>query len=212
MCFQDSWAICRIFKKTNSLSMVQKALSHPWISELPGGMVSDLLTQQGANFNQFCSENITTPSAIQFCGNTKQEQLHQISNANITNFSVSASASDIPAYKPIINSNTVTKSQQIPVSDGDLADNLMFYTLEPTGPTNPDYIGFEEPSQNYGGFSISLPQDMQPNITQVQLNQWESTVERTIGFPFNLPSNEAWKSALASWDSPPCSTEMSTSF
>jgi len=36
--------------------MVQKALSHPWISQLPGSMVTELLTQT-TNINQFCSEN-----------------------------------------------------------------------------------------------------------------------------------------------------------
>lgn len=229
----DSWAICRIFKKTNSLSMVQKALSQPWISQLPGSMVSDIFTQ-GANCNnQFCSENISCTtevvgsSSIQFCGKN-QEQPHQVvSNAN-TN--TSFSASDInPPYKPINSSSTISKSSQIPVSDGDLADNL-FYTLEATGPTkctvdvgsmlsNSDYIGFEEPNQQqqYSGFSISLPQDMQANIgTEIigaeeqgwRKNQLE-TVGRTIGFPFSLPPNDAWKAPLA-WDSPLCPTEMST--
>ncbi|KAJ1399714.1 NAC domain [Sesbania bispinosa] len=219
----DSWAICRIFKKTNSLSMVQKALSHPWISQLPGNMVSDIFTQSANCNNQFCSENISCTtevvgsSAIQFCGKN-QEQLHQVSDANTnTNFS----ASDInPPYKPINSSSTISKSSQIPVSDGDLADNLIFYTPEATGPTNPDYIGFEEPNQQqYSGFSISLPQDMQANIgTEIigaeeqgwRKNQLE-TVGRTIGFPFSLPPNDAWKAPLA-WDSPLCPSEMSTTY
>ncbi|XP_061346166.1 protein FEZ [Gastrolobium bilobum] len=199
---RDSWAICRIFKKTSSMSMAQKALSYPWISQLPGSMVSDMLTQ-----NISCTKEAGS-SAIQFCGNNKE--LHQVSNAN-TNFL----ASDIPSYKPI-NSSTVSKSSQIPVSDGDLADNFIFYTLEATGPTkctvdassmlsNPDYIGFEEPNQEYSGFSISLPQDMQANMgieigeeeqgwrknqNQVQFNQWDTT-GRTIDFPFSLPPNDA---------------------
>ncbi|XP_027359382.1 protein FEZ [Abrus precatorius] len=215
----DSWAICRIFKKTNSLSMAQKALSHPWISQLPGSMVSDILTH-GANCHQLGS------SAIQFCGD--KQELHQVSNANTTN---NFSASDIPSYKPI-SISTVCKPSQIPVSDGDLADNFIFYALEATGPTkstldassmlssNPDYIGFEEPNQQYSsGFSISLPHDMQPNMNietgteeqdwrknqvQEQLNQWE-TASRTIGFPFNVPPTVAW-------DSPLCPSEISTTY
>ncbi|KAK7316356.1 hypothetical protein VNO77_35332 [Canavalia gladiata] len=221
----DSWAICRIFKKTNSLSMAQKALSHPWISQLPGSMVSDILTQ-GVNCHELGSP------AIQFCGD--KQELHQVSNTNTntTNFS----ASEIPTYKPI-NSNTISKASQIPISDKDLADNFLFYTLEATVPTkctvdatssmlssNPDYIGFEEPNQHYGGFSISLPHDMQANISGgteeqdwrknqgfEQFNQWE-TAGRTIGFPFSLPTNDAWKSNVA-WDSsPPCPSEMSTTY
>ncbi|KAL5080234.1 hypothetical protein RYX36_008655, partial [Vicia faba] len=64
MNFQDSWAICRIFKKTNSLSMVQKALSHPWISQLPGNVVSELLGQT-TNINQFYSENNISCATIE---------------------------------------------------------------------------------------------------------------------------------------------------
>ena len=220
------------------MSIAQKALSHPWISQLPGSMVSDILTQ-GANCNQFSSENnisCTTEigsSAIQFCGN-KQQELHQASNANNTNFSLS----DIPSYRPI-NSSTVSKSsQQIPISNGDLDDNFIFYTLEATGLTkctvdasstmlsNPECIGFEEPNQQqYSGFSISLPHDMQPNMATdteeqgwrknpcpVQLNQYETG--RTIGFPFSLPPNDAWNKATATvaWDSLPCPSELSTSY
>ncbi|KAK7266373.1 hypothetical protein RIF29_19017 [Crotalaria pallida] len=179
----DLWAICRIFKKTTSMSMAQKALSQPWFSQLPGSMVSDILTQGSANFNnnnnnhQFSSENnnissCTTPIA-------SSTIIHQVSNAN-TNFSASA---EIPSYnKPIISSNniitTVSKSSsssQIPtVSNAVIVDlvaddsfNNIFYTLDSaTGPTNPDSIGFEEPNQQHyinstttTGFSISLPQD-----------------------------------------------------
>ncbi|KAG4911624.1 hypothetical protein AAZX31_19G020800 [Glycine max] len=201
----DSWAICRIFKKANSFSMAQKALSLPWISQLPGGMVSDMFTQ-GLNCH-----NIESP-AIQFCGD-KQDELHQVSNNAInTNFT----ASDIPTYKPI-NNSTASKS---PVSDGDLAaDNFIFYT----GPTkccstlldatnsmlshpNPDYIAFEEPNQqHYSGFSINLPQDMQQNM---------STETGTTGFPFSLspPYDAAWKASSVAWDSPPCPSDMSTTY
>ncbi|RDX99288.1 putative NAC domain-containing protein 94, partial [Mucuna pruriens] len=207
----DSWAICRIFKKTNSLSMAQKALSHPWISQLPGSMVSDMFTQ-GGNCHQLGS-----PS-IQFCGD--KQELHQVSNnAIITNFS----ASDIPTYKPINSSSTVSKPPPIPVSDGDLADNFIFYT----GPTkctldassmlslpNPDYIAFEELNQQYSGFSINPPQDMQQNMSTeagTKEQEWE-TVGRTTGFPFSLPPYDAWKASFVAWDIPPCPSDMPTTY
>lgn len=222
----DSWAICRIFKKTNSLSMVQKALSHPWISQLPGSMVSELLTQT-TNINQFCSENNISCTTIEqgsSAGTNLQINKHdiqQVSNT-INNFS----ASDFPNYKPINNINTISKSSQIQVPNGDIIDNLMFYTLEANGSTkctiddssilsNTNYIGFEDVNNQYNGFSISLPQDMQPNIVniqdQMQLNQWEN-LGRTIEFPFNLsPSFDALRTSVT-WDSPPCTSEMSTTF
>lgn len=180
--------------------MAQKALSHPWITQLPGGIVSDMFTQ-GAN----CHQQLGSP-AIQFCGD--KEELHQVSNnAIITNFSASNTNS------------TVSKTSPIPLSDVDLADNFIFYT----GPTkcstldassmlspNPDYIAFEEPNQQqYSGFSINLQHDMQQNIGakeldkgQEQLNQWE-TIGRTTGFPFSLPPYDAWKASSLAWDSPP---------
>ncbi|KAK7271750.1 hypothetical protein RJT34_27909 [Clitoria ternatea] len=220
----DSWAICRIFKKTNSLSTTQKTLSHPWISQLPGSMVSDILSQ-GTNSNQLGSPT------VQFCHDN--HELHQVSNTNTTNFSTL----DMPSYKPI-NSSTVSKPlSQVPISNGDLADNFIFYTLEETttsGPTkctmdvtsmlSSDCIGLEEPNQLYGGFSISLPHDMQQNIsieTRIeeqewrknqglgQLNQWE-TVGRTIGFPFTLPLSDAWNKVNVAWDGTP--SEMSTTY
>lgn len=102
----------------------------------------------------------------------------------------------------------------------------MFYTLDANGSTkctiddssilsNTNYIGFEDANNQYNGFSISLPQDMQPNIVniqdQMQLNQWEN-LGRTIEFPFNLsPSFDALRTSVT-WDSPPCTSEMSTTF
>lgn len=165
--------------KANSSNNVQKALSHPWISQLPGSMVFDLLTK-GASYNQFSSENIGSSN-----GN----------NNNNNNFSVL----DIPpTYTQQIsnNSSTISKPSQINVSNnGDFGDNLIFQTLEATSPTNciydatsllsnTDFIGFEETNQQFSGFSISLPNDM-------QTNEWESA-GRTIGFPFNLSPNDAW--------------------
>jgi hypothetical protein len=233
----DSWAICRIFKKTNSLSMVQKALSHPWISQLPGSMVSELLTQ-ATNINQFCSENnisCTTEQASSAGTNIQinKNELQQVSNSN--NFS----ALDFPTYKPINNINTISKSSHIPCSNGDIVDNLMFYTLEANGSTkcpiddssilsNTNYIGFEDTNNQYSGFSISLPQDMQPNIgleteqleeqgwrkniqDQMQLNQWDN-LGKTIDFPFSLSPNFDALRTSGIWDSPPCTSEMSTTY
>lgn len=213
--FQDSWAICRIFEKPNSQSKVQKALSHPWISQLPASMVSDFFTQQGANYNnnnnnQFCSEDISDTTTTEVAGSSA---IHQVSNNANTNFINSSSKV----------SNKSSQSQ-IPVSDGDLAlvDNLIFYTAGPTNKfnstvdasnsidmicNNTDYIGFEEPNNNnYSGFSItSLPQD----ILQLQTNYNMGGTEIagiTFGFPFSLPPNDA------TWDTFPCPSEMPTTY
>ncbi|QCD92588.1 hypothetical protein DEO72_LG5g655 [Vigna unguiculata] len=206
----DSWAICRIFKKTNSISMAQKALSHPWISQLSGSMVSDMFTQGAAT-----NHHLGSP-AIQFCED--KQDLNQVSNNEInTNFT----ASDIPSYKPIDSITVPKPSPQIPVSD-----DFLFYT-EHTKCTldassmlspNPDYITFEEPNQQqYSGFSTNLPhfiqqQNMSTETVTKEQQDWE-TIGRTTGFPFTLlPPYDSWKSSSVVWESPSCPSDISTTY
>ncbi|CAL0321747.1 unnamed protein product [Lupinus luteus] len=191
----DSWAICRIFKKTTSMSMAQKALSQSWFSQFPGTM--DILTLDDANCNlnnQFnnSDNNISSCPTTKIASSTiqqfqhQQQELHQLS------------PSDIPSYKPII-SNNITN----PNTDD---DSFMFCTLETIGSTYPiDCIGFEDTNnQHYSkssGFSINLPQDMQMQgnmPSPMQLN----------GFPFNLPPND--DDPIFPWESHPCPNDMST--
>ncbi|CBI22222.3 unnamed protein product, partial [Vitis vinifera] len=185
----DSWAICRIFKKTNS--MAQRALSHSWVSPpFPAtAMTADILSH-GAHCTQFSSENISCTtengSSIDLCCNN---DLQQASPASF-------SALDIPSYKAI----------------------------NPAA-CKPSIIDFGGPQQQFNGFSISLPEDLQGNIhtgeedtgfrksaSAGQANNPCGNI-RSIGFPFSLPSNVAdpWKLNLP-WDSPPCPSEMSTSY
>uniref|UniRef100_A0ACD6AK90 Uncharacterized protein n=1 Tax=Avena sativa TaxID=4498 RepID=A0ACD6AK90_AVESA len=53
----DSWTICRIFKKTSS--MAQRALSHAWGSPLPGTTEQDLFS--GMQASHFASESSSHP-------------------------------------------------------------------------------------------------------------------------------------------------------
>ncbi|TYH83852.1 hypothetical protein ES332_D02G160000v1 [Gossypium tomentosum] len=65
----DSWAICRIFKKTNSTA--QRALCHSWVSPIPEtSSISDMLSR-GSDTPQLSSDNIsltpkTSSSPVQF--------------------------------------------------------------------------------------------------------------------------------------------------
>lgn len=83
---QESWAICRIFKKTNSTA--QRALSHSWVSSLSETRASSMLTKDQES-TQFCSDNNmsltrkTSLLASQFCTDTQ----------NL----------DVASYKTIIN-------------------------------------------------------------------------------------------------------------
>ncbi|KAL5582314.1 hypothetical protein UlMin_014756 [Ulmus minor] len=213
----DSWAICRIFKKANS--MAQRALSHSWVSPLPEITASDIVLNQGTNCTQFSPENLSCTtelgSAIQFCCN------------NETNYS----ASEMPSFKP--NTSPFYKPV-FPFSNGE--NPTFFSPLEISGhakPTvdtsasmflNPPMIGNVSNTNEtveFDGFSASLAQDFQGNLegeddlscfkknpeTVQGTNQWGGM--RSIGFPFSLPSNDGWKPTLP-WDSPPCPSEMST--
>ncbi|KAI4352581.1 hypothetical protein L6164_006818 [Bauhinia variegata] len=225
---RDSWAICKIFKKTNSMSMAQKALSHSWMNHLPESMVSDILNQGTTNSNQFInSENISctteigsaAAAAIQFCGSKELHQ--QVSSANLT-----ATCSE----------NIHSKCSQFPALNGDFGDNGSFIfstldgsTVEPAKCAagsmilNPDYLSFEGPNQQFSGCSISVVADEQEcsrksSVNPAPVPQWEITGRPINGFPFSLPPNDSatnWKpiNTLA-WDSPspPCPSDMSTSY
>lgn len=148
------------------MSMAQKALSRPWIHHLQESMVADILTQGGANcYDQLSPENLSSTAE------------------NIS--SINFSASDIPSYKPI--NVPVSKSPQIPVSNGDFGERFIFSTLETSSSMllNPDCTGFEGANQQISGFSMSVPQaDMQGSIN--------TETGRAFGFPFSLPDPEVY--------------------
>ncbi|KAF9663725.1 hypothetical protein SADUNF_Sadunf17G0081900 [Salix dunnii] len=231
----DAWAICRIFKKTNS--MAQRALSHSWVSPiLPETTASDFLSQ-GAHCTQFRSENMSCTTEI-------GSNFHLGSNNDFQQASpASLSVLDIPSYRPI---NPIAHTSYLfPVSNGDLPNNFLFSPPEISGPIkstddapsmllNPALMGeasktsesieYEGSQQQFNGFSINLLQEMQGNIgtgDETGLRQDPSSIQdnnllgtiRSIAFPFSLPPNlpQAWKSNLP-WDSPSCPSEMSTTY
>lgn len=124
---QDSWAICRIFKKTNSTAQ-QRALSHSWIAqnnplpdhELPNtSTISDhMLSKASSQTTQFSSSS-SVP--FQFCSNI----INDIQNSSCTNAATTSTISptDFISYKPY----------QLPhvSNNGDLFNpNFIFSPLE----------------------------------------------------------------------------------
>ncbi|XVE91486.1 hypothetical protein REPUB_Repub01dG0014300 [Reevesia pubescens] len=117
----DSWAICRIFKKTNSTA--QRALSQSWVSPIlpETSSISDHMTSRGSNSaSQLSSDqNIyltekTSSSPLQF--NHHTDLLHTFSPL------------DFVSYKPI-NQMAARKPPQLPMSNGDLT-SLIFAPLD----------------------------------------------------------------------------------
>ncbi|KAL0350895.1 UNVERIFIED_CONTAM: protein FEZ [Sesamum radiatum] len=221
----DSWAICRIFKKTNSTA--QRALSHSWAASLSE------TTSPDANFTytysgqptQFNSENISS---------TTENEFQPVNFADL----------NIPSYK------TITGKQAIfPSPTGDyFPGNLIFSSSEEVSGTSnkstvdltsmlfnlspalaseacktSESIDFEGTQQQFNGYSVNSSQVMQTSINPEDEqegfrknqsitntpNQWGNL--RSIGFPFSLPSAvpDSWKPNLP-WDSPPCPSEISS--
>lgn len=215
----DAWAICRIFKKTNS--MAQRALSHSWMSSISETVASDTLNQ-GIHGTQFSPENIScttetnSSAAMQLCSN------ENIQRASTTYYS---STMNIPPYKSY-NNPIIYKPSLFPLSNGDLPNNLIFSSDTPSMLLNPAFISeisktsgiidFQgQEQQQFTSFSINLPQEMQGEDTRRNQEniQWGNVRTSSIGFPFNLPPNlaDSWKQGLP-WDSPSCPSEMSTTY
>lgn len=232
---QESWAICRIFKKTNSNA--QRALSHSWVSSLPETITTTNDIQVKGSYNtQIGSENMLltgkTRSSLHF--DYINNNMQYSSPTTTTTFST---FDHIVPFKPI--NPMPNKPQQLSVSTGDLATNYLFSPFEmPTpaifspmlgdiGKTSEQCLDFGGSQEQCSGFSTSvLPHEMQvvnmnnngeeyayaknQNVMQQVDDQWTNSV-RSIGFPLSLPMSmgEAWKPSIL-WDSSSCPSDMPT--
>jgi len=122
---QESWAICRIFKKTNATA--QRAFSHSWVSPTPETTTSDHMLGTDRYGNHFSTANMPLPKktslASQFC----------TFNHNDTQHSTSTSSTPCPidilaSYsKPIINPLMLYKPLDLlPMSNGDHSTGFIF--------------------------------------------------------------------------------------
>ncbi|KAL2349251.1 hypothetical protein Fmac_003251 [Flemingia macrophylla] len=132
----ESWAICRIFKKTNSTA--QRALSHSWVSSLPEERTSDILAKDH-DITQFCSSNMPltkkTSLANQFCTNNYNDA--QPLATDSCSSSSTLCPLDVASYKSIINPLLYKAFDHFPISNGDLSTNLLFSSPFETPDTNP---------------------------------------------------------------------------
>lgn len=122
---QESWAICRIFKKTNATA--QRALSHSWVSPLPETTTSDHMLGTDRYGNQFSTANMLFPKktslASQFCTFNHNDTQH-----STTTTSTPCPIDILSSYnKPIINPLMLYKPLDLlPISNGDLSTGLIF--------------------------------------------------------------------------------------
>lgn len=156
---QDSWAICRIFKKT--ASMANRALTtHPWPpSTSPDGYMYNTSSTTGQDFQQ------TNLSAV----NIPLIRIPSIFTA------------DSGEYFP----ENVGFSPPQQVSGRTTADpTSMLFNPPPFQPCNAsESIQFDGQQQQFNGHS-----DISSNTLQASTPQWGDKI-RSIGFPFSLPDS-----------------------
>ncbi|EEF39919.1 protein FEZ [Ricinus communis] len=118
----DSWAICRIFKKTNSTA--QRALSQSWVSSIPETAPSSFLAKASQN-TQFCSQNTSLTTDISNYYN------NEIQQSFVTNFS----PLDFSSFKPLNPLSSKLSHNPHSISNGDLHGNFFFSHLETLAPS-----------------------------------------------------------------------------
>ncbi|KAK7368056.1 hypothetical protein VNO80_10078 [Phaseolus coccineus] len=117
-----SWAICRIFKKTNSTA--QRALSHSWVSSLPETRTSDHILTKDQDSTQFCSDisfTKKTTLASQYCTNNYNDAPPLTPNSSTTLCPL-----DAASYKSIINPLLYKAFDNFPILNGDLSTSFLF--------------------------------------------------------------------------------------
>lgn len=200
--------------------MANRALSYAWGNPL-SEVASPELFNQSANAH-FVSENV---SSITETGTA----LHLSNNNDLLQ-----GASNVPSYKSL--NAMASRPSYLSSPSTDISYNFMFSSPEVSGQNNrclldansmffntspalitdisktSESIDFDGSNQQLKmQTSISMENDeagLKSNRTSINDNtEWENM--RSVGFPFSLA--EEWKPSL-SWDSPPCPSEISTSF
>ncbi|TYG36753.1 hypothetical protein ES288_D13G088600v1 [Gossypium darwinii] len=212
----DAWAICRIFKKTNSTA--QRALSQSRVSQVPETSSSSISELPSMPLTAKTSLNLNVDllqtsngafSSLDFVPYKPPQ--HSMSNGDLTSL----------VFTPL--DHTSTDSRAVDVTS--MLLNMLSSML------GDHYCGRATDGLHFGGgFTGTLPHEMQGNNMMSggdhesslfkSLNvgshgddQWGGV--RSIGFPISMPlpmnvMGDAWKPSLA-WDSS-CPSEMSTSF
>ncbi|XP_057491404.1 putative NAC domain-containing protein 94 [Actinidia eriantha] len=215
----EAWSICRIFKKTNS--MAQKALSYSWVSPVPETTAFNIFNI-GAQSNHFSSETIScTTETASFSA------LDIPSDKPMNPVACKPSPFSIP-NKDLSTGYTFSPLEMPgPATINTLDVASVLFNLSPTLIEDvsraSQSIDFEEPQQPFNVFSLGSPQDMQGGTGEDDLglrkyvsaarasDEWGNI--RSLVFPFSLSSDppDAWKPNLP-WDSPPCPSEMLTTY
>ncbi|KAE8663220.1 putative NAC domain-containing protein 94 [Hibiscus syriacus] len=203
----DSWAICRIFKKTNTTA--HRAFSNSWVSPTPEtSSVSDMpnvplsgKTSLNLNIDLLQTSNGVFPT-LDFVPIT------QMSNGDLTSVITSLDHTPI-ASKPAVD----VTSMLLNMSSSMLEDHYckasggLHFGL---GYSRTTALPHEMQGNNMMSHQSSLVKSL--NVSHGDNHHWD---HRSIEIPFSLPlpmnsMGDVWKPSLG-WDSS-CPTEMSTTF
>ncbi|KAM3358989.1 putative NAC domain-containing protein 94 [Capsicum galapagoense] len=230
----DSWAICRIFKKANSNA--HRALSHSWVSPppLPQAQSNTTLSHDFLASSHF-SNSDEMSLFIHKTNTTSPIQFNDLQNSS--NNLASFSTLDLPLYKTLnsISSYNNKPPQQISISNhhDPITTSYTFSSscVENMNNIDASSLLLNMSSSIFGDYSIALPESMEGgggggvheetitalkeannviNNMEHMEEQWGNVVRSNIGvLPLvnNFPLNvaaDAWKTSLL-WDSSsPC--------
>ncbi|KAJ0975292.1 hypothetical protein J5N97_017257 [Dioscorea zingiberensis] len=193
---KDSWAICRIFKKANT--MAQRALSHSWVSQSRecSSTASDIYSV-ALQRPQSCSTYTRFENGFQ----------HQTSPLDVTSFTA------INLLAPV---SGTAAAELIP-------PNLLFSPAELSVPSMvmslpSASIEFEQSNlqQHPQGFVFDLPVEMNGNHVNGEEDLCMMRKSSNMQwFPFSLAptlSEDEWKGQLPWESSTSCPSELSTCY
>ncbi|CAL5188743.1 unnamed protein product [Lathyrus oleraceus] len=215
----ESWAICRIFKKTNSTA--QRALSHSWVSSLSETRASMLTKNQ--EINQFCSDNMSQ---------TKKETLSNnffANNNDSQNFDVDVNpllhkAFDhhLPISNDYLNTNLIFSPSQLQTCDNTSKPTLDVSSMS-LNMSSSSMLCDEVTTTN---FNCGLQEQFSDYSLQLQStfdNQYDNNaLVKSPYYNVNVPRideqelmhfniGDAWKSNLL-WDTSLCPCDVPSSY
>uniref|UniRef100_A0A0D3FAF7 NAC domain-containing protein n=2 Tax=Oryza TaxID=4527 RepID=A0A0D3FAF7_9ORYZ len=215
----DSWAICRIFKKTNSTA--QRALSHSWVSP-PLSSTNEACTapvSQTTQRSQRISDNTSSvmtdviSSTIQFTGSSYlPSTVPSCHNPLSMIDSNSRPDASVPLPSPVAEHQTMGILSAIPlditagIDIASMVFNASSFTL-PNMDRMTANIEFGQPQKCNSSSSmtnrcvVDMP-DVANNI---------NSGPRSINFNLQGTLSDDWRMTLP-WESLPCTTEVSTNF
>ncbi|KAH7652565.1 NAC domain-containing protein [Dioscorea alata] len=199
----DSWAICRIFKKTNT--MAQRALSHSWVSQ---SQESSITTAS----DLYSVAALQHPNA--FDQNGVFQQQNSINSLDVSSFTA------INLLAPL-SSNTSTASATTEV----IPSNLIFSPSELSLPLPSMLMSLPPSSIDFGQQAqVDLAVEMSGNIINQSNGEEELGMRKSSSlqwFPFSLAPGlceDEWKQVQLPWESSTaaaattCPSELSTSY